>query len=269
MNPGPSLTRDTKRARSVVASRDWSRLWTEVVHVTKRTGGVASRAMFALNRVVLYVLLDLAQKKGSAMVVVTAASARRVIHVANGQLVGCESNIKSERVGDMLVSEGLLDPVLLEPVAAEATRKGVRLGDQMVADGLLTQEELHRALERQVVVRMSASLSMRGQVTVEPPKFMQGTADVPLRVAVVWAFRKGIPLKAIEIQLLANEEKAPPHPEELERLLGEMELGPAEVRIARRILGGEALDAIISSGAPREPVFRLAGALRAVNRFLS
>lgn len=224
--------------------------------------------MFALNRVLLYVLLDLDRRKGSAMVVVSSSHARRVVHVSNGQLIGCESNIKSERVGDMLVSEGLLDAVLLEPVAAEAAKKGVRLGDQMVADGLLTSEELHRALERQVVVRMSASLSMRGVVSVEPVKLEKGTADVPLRVAVVWAFRKGVPLPAIEAQLLANEDVAPPQAEELDALLGALELGPAEVRIARRIVGGEALDTIIGSGAPREPVFRLAGALRAVNRFL-
>jgi hypothetical protein len=224
--------------------------------------------MFALNRVLLLVLLDLDRRKGSATVVVSASHARRAVLVSNGQLVGCESNIKSERVGDMLVSEGLLDAVLLEPVAAEAARKGVRLGDQMVADGLLNSEELHRALERQVVMRMSASLSMRGVVSVEPVKPTLGTADVPLRVAVVWAFRKGVPLPAIEAQLLANEDVAPPQAEELEALLGALELGPAEVRIARRIVGGEALDTIIGSGAPREPVFRLAGALRAVNRFL-
>lgn len=224
--------------------------------------------MFALNRVLLYVLLDLDRSKGSAMVVVSSSHARRVVHVSNGQLVGCESNIKSERVGDMLVSEGLLDAVLLEPVAAEAAKKGVRLGDQMVADGLLTAEELQRALERQVVVRMSASLSMRGVVSVEPVKLTKGTADVPLRVAVVWAFRKGVPLPAIEAQLLANEDVAPPQAGELDALLGALELGPAEVRIARRIVGGEALDTIIGAGAPREPVFRLAGALRAVNRFL-
>jgi hypothetical protein len=93
------------------------------------------------------VLLDLDRRKGSATVVVSASHARRAVLVSNGQLVGCESNIKSERVGDMLVSEGLLDAVLLEPVAAEAAKKGVRLGDQMVADGLLNSEELHRALE--------------------------------------------------------------------------------------------------------------------------
>jgi hypothetical protein len=224
--------------------------------------------MFALNRVLLLVLLDLDRRKGSATVVVSASHARRAVLVSNGQLVGCESNINSERVGDMLVSEGLLDAVLLEPVAAEAAKKGVRLGDQMVADGLLNSEELHRALERQVVMRMSASLSMRGVVSVEPVKPTLGTADVPLRVAVVWAFRKGVPLPAIEAQLLANEDVAPPQAEELEALLGALELGPAEVRIARRIVGGEALDTIIGSGAPREPVFRLAGALRAVNRFL-
>lgn len=224
--------------------------------------------MFALNRLLLSSLLELDRRVGSGMVTVNAAHARRTIHVSQGQLVGCESNIKAERVGDMLVSEGLLDPVLLEPVAAEAAKKGVLLGDQMVADGLLTREELQQALERQVVMRMSAALSMRGVVEVLPAKLTKGTTHVPVRVAVVWAFRKGVPLPAIEAQLLANDDATPPNAEELSRLLGALELGPAEERIARRVLGGESLDGIIASGVPREPVFRLAGALRAVNRFL-
>lgn len=220
--------------------------------------------MFALNRILLFVLLDLDRRRESALLTVTSGQAKRTIHLANGQLVGAESNLKSERVGDMLVSEGLLDPVLLEPVAAEARRKGVLLGDQMVIDKLLTSEELARALERQALVRLGAALSMRGVVQVAPAGRFHPTAEVPLRLALVGAFRSGVPLAAIEDQL-GTTEGAAHASEDAERLLNALELGPAELRIARRLLAGEGHEAIVASGAPREPVLRLAGALRALS----
>jgi hypothetical protein len=221
--------------------------------------------MFALNRILLFSLLDLDRRRESALVAVQSGQARRVVHVAGGQLVGSESNLKSERVGDMLVSEGLLDPVLLEPVATEAARKKVRLGDQMVLDGLLTAEELARALERQAVTRMGAALSMRGLVTLEPPRTFSRTADIPLRLALVAAFRKGVPLAAIEDQLRQPADGPAQLAGDAEQVLTALELGPAELRIARRLVAGESANVIILSGAPREPVLRLAGALRAID----
>jgi hypothetical protein len=221
--------------------------------------------MFALNRILLFSLRDLERRQESARVTVQSGQARRIVHVEAGHLVGAESNLKSERVGDMLISEGLLDPVLLEPVAAEAARKKVRLGDQMVADGLLTAEELTRALERQVVSRMGAALSMRGLVSIEAAGTFQKTGDIPLRLALVAAFRKGVPLGAIEDQLRQPPDGPTPDAHDAEALLAALELGPAELRFARRLLAGEAAEVVVASGAPREPVLRLAGALRAID----
>ena len=220
--------------------------------------------MFALNRTLLFSLLDLDRRRESALVTVQSGQARRVVHVASGQLVGAESNLKSERVGDLLVSEGLLDPVLLEPVATEAARKKVRLGDQMVLDGLLTADELDRALERQAVTRMGAALAMRGVVTLEPPRASTKTSDISLRLALVAAFRKGVPLAAIEDQLRQPADGPARLAGDAEQVLSALELGPAELRIARRLVAGESADVIILSGAPGEPVLRLAGALRAI-----
>ena len=59
----------------------------------------------ALNRILLMVLMDLERRGQSACVTVLAGKARRVVHVARGHLVGADSNLKTERLGDMLVSE--------------------------------------------------------------------------------------------------------------------------------------------------------------------
>ena len=219
----------------------------------------------ALNRILLWMLMDLERHEASACVTVQSGKARRVVHVKRGQLVGAESNLKTERIGDMLVTEGLLDAALLEPVAAEAARRKTLLGEQLVSDGLLTAADLLAALDRQVSFRMGAALSMRGVVTVDPSRGLQPSVTVPLTVAIATAFRSWVPLAAIEADLNATDDDRAPLPlDDSAPALALLELGPAELRITRRLARGERLNAILGSGAPREPVLRLAGALRAV-----
>lgn len=219
----------------------------------------------ALNRIFLWTLMDLERQQGSACVSVSSGQARRVVHVTQGQLIGAESNLKTERLGDMLVSEGLLDPLLLEPVAAEAARRKTLLGEQLVADGLLSAPDLLSALDRQVTFRMGAGLSMRGVVAVEPSRGLQPSVQVPLTVAITAAFRQWVPLAAIESELLYQEKDEPGVKlDDASPVFSSLELGPAELRITRRLAQGESLEAILASGQPREPVLRLAGALQAV-----
>ncbi len=219
----------------------------------------------ALNRILLWLLMDLERRETSACVTVQAGKAKRVVQVQRGQLVGAESNLKSERLGDMLVSEGLLDPLLLEPVAAEAARRNTLLGAQLVNDGLLSAGDLVAALDRQVTFRMAAALSMRGIVTADPPRSMQSSVHVPMTVAVATAFRTWVPLAAIESDLLASaeEDEAPQALDDSSPAFSSLELGPAELRLARRLTKGERLGDLLESGVPREPVIRLVGALRA------
>ena len=220
----------------------------------------------ALNRILLWVLMDLERREASACVAIQAGKARRLLHIQRGQLVASESNLKTERIGDMLVSEGLLDPVLLEPVAAEAARRKTLLGEQLVTDGLLSREDLLAAVDRQVVFRLGAALSMRGVVTVDTLSSAPTTLQVPLTAAVATAFRSWVPLAVIESELMASaEEDEEPMPlDESAPAFGLLELGPAELRLARKLAKGARLNELLESGAPREPVLRLAGALRAV-----
>lgn len=220
----------------------------------------------ALNRILLWLLMDLERREASACVTIQAGKAKRVVQVQRGQLVGAESNLKTERIGDMLVSEGLLDAVLLEPVAAEATRRKTLLGEQLVADGLMSSADLLAALDRQVTFRMAAALSMRGIVTSDPPRSLQPSMQIPLTMAVATAFRQWVPLAAIEAELLTSAEDDDEEPMVLDDTtpaFASLELGPAELRLAKRLTKGERLGDLLESGAPREPVLRLVGALRA------
>jgi hypothetical protein len=218
---------------------------------------------FALNRILLMALVDLEHRQASATVTVQAGKARRTLHIERGLLVGADSNLKTERLGDMLVSEGALDAQLLDPIASQASKRGVLLGDQLVADGLLSAADLASALERQVGLRLGAALSMRGLVALDALRDVQHTMQTPVRVAIVSAFRRGVPLGAIEEQL--KHTSPGPLAQEPPRGFEQLELGPAELRLARRLVAGEGVDALVDSGAPREPVVRLAGALHALS----
>lgn len=218
-----------------------------------------------LNRILVLTLTGLDLREMSGCVSIQLGKARRAIHVERGHLVGAESNFKAERLGDMLVSDGVLESERLEPAATQATWQGILLGQHLVNEGLLNGNQLSNAIDRQVSFRLGAALSMRGVVTLEEPKPRKATLTVPmpLTMAVVAAFRLWVPLSAIEEHLRMSADEVPARAlpgDAVERL----ELGPAEARIARRLLAGEHHDAIIGQGAPREPVLRLAGALRAV-----
>ena len=167
--------------------------------------------MLVLNRILVLVLMELERRQRSACVTVQVAQTKRVLHVVEGYLVGVDSSLKAERLGDMLVGEGLLDEALLEPVAAEAARRGVLLGNQLVNDGLLTSGDLINALERQISFRTGSALSMRGLVTVEPPQHLgPAPVQVPLMVAVFGAIRGWVSLEVIEDLLCTPEEEQEP-----------------------------------------------------------
>ncbi len=219
--------------------------------------------MTTLNVILEMVLADLERQGKGGLVVVQRGEVRRAVHVAAGHLTSVDSNLKAERLGDMLAGEGLLDPVLIEPVATEAAKHGKLLGDQLVIDGLLTPSDLAAALERQVFFRLGAALSMRGVVRVEPPKAIRPVMHVPLSSGLLTAFRHWVPLAAIEGYLL-DDDRPRRALDAASPAFARLELGPAELRFSRRLAKGESLDELLASGVPREPVLRLAGALMAV-----
>ena len=86
-----------------------------------------------------------------------------------------------------------------------------------------------------------------------------------MTVAVASAFRSWVPLAAIQADLdLPEDDHGPLLLDETAPALALLELGPAELRLVKRLASGERVDSLLASGAPREPVVRLAGALRAV-----
>ena len=219
--------------------------------------------MVAINAELLHELALLYQHGGDGLVTVQAGEAKRSLQVAQGHLVGAESNLKAERIGDMLAAAGKLDPDLVERIAAEARSKGRLFGDQLLADGLLQPTDLAAALENQALLRFEHALSMAGKVSVGPKATARPSLRLTVGSLVVAAFRAQLPVEAIETYT-AN------HRGEPKRLLltadgqAALKLLPAELRLCRRLAAQETLRALLEGLNSTEPVMRFVGALVAL-----
>lgn len=213
----------------------------------------------------LLVVADLNRRTADALVTVKSGNGtlKRALHVSQGCLVSADSNLKAERLGDMLAGEGRLDPVLIEPVANEARRRGTLLGDQLVEDGLLTSPDLVAALERQARLRLHSALACSGCVSIGRSTSPQGVTRLPLGAAVTVAFRDGIGLEAIKA--LVADRPTPGRRLDLEdEAFKRLELGPTGLKICQALAGGQPLEAIVNGSTAPEGVQRMAGVLVAL-----
>lgn len=213
-----------------------------------------------LNSIMTLLVADLERRGGDAAISLQGGQTQRSVAVVGGEVVSAVSNVKRERLGDMLVEEGKLDIVLLEPVAEEAKKHKRLLGDQLVEDKLLTPTELAEALDRQLQLRFEGALQTPGQVTIEDKAIPKSAYHLPLSEAVMNAFRHRVPLAAIELHL-ADPDRGETRLDLASPGFTRLSVGPSELRVCRRLAQGESLAQLLAAGFPREPVLRLCGAL--------
>ncbi len=224
--------------------------------------------MADLNTMLMQVIADLDRRVGEACVLVTSNSGdtMRTLHVAQGCLVAADSNVQAERLGDMLSSEGLLDPVFNEPVAEEARRRGALLGDQLVADGLLSLADLSKALERQALVRFHRTLAMHGTVSLRGVSKVQHSLRQPLGTAVVAAFHDWVDLEAIK-SLIDERPKGLFAMKMESEAFRRLAIRPTDLRICRILAAGEPMELVVDSGSTQDGALRLIGALVALGHW--
>jgi len=212
----------------------------------------------SVNSDFLKAIGELYRRGADGVLTVVAGSIQRVVHVARGQLVGADSNVRAEKLGQLLVAEGKLDPVLIEPLAAAAKAAGRLLGDQLLAEKLVAPSELVAALERQVIVRFEQALLMQGRVASAPKSAIQLLVRRPLGAAALDAFRR-FPLEAIE-PLIAAMPQGPSQPVEA-HLVDGLALTPAELKVWRRLATGHNVPEVLAESQPPELGARLIAVL--------
>lgn len=160
----------------------------------------------------------LLEEKGSGRVVVARGDAQRVVHVILGQFVQATSNLPTDRIGDLLVADGRLDPVLVAPLAAEASKLGLMFGDMLLVEGLLTPVELAAVLERQALLRFERTLLMKGEVHVEALAPVRPATRRSVIALVIELFRDKVPFEASEALALDRLRKGQARPPALQRV---------------------------------------------------
>jgi hypothetical protein len=216
-----------------------------------------------LNTMLLLVIADLNRRGADATVLIKSPESERTLHVAQGHLIGADSNVQSERLGDMLASEGRLNPDLVEPAAIAAARKGKLLGDQLIAIGMLSPLDVWNALERQVLFRFANAVSMSGSVSVAPKQPVKGVVRRPLGAAVVGLFRERLKIAPIN-QFLTDRPRNQVKLDISTSGFSRLELVPAELRVCRRLADGENLGQLLDGADAPENVLRIAAALVAL-----
>lgn len=214
----------------------------------------------ALNLQVLRAVVQAYRSRAAMAIEVSQGPARRLLFADAGQLTGAGSNLPEDRLGQLLVAEGRLDPALLDPLEQAARADRRLFGNQLLQDGLLRPDELAAALERQAVLRFERALTMPGPVVTEARPAPTAALHAPLAALVLDFFRKAeVPVvESVASRIPWDAVKLAVHPDDL----GELKLKPPELRVARAIAGGRAyeLQPVEPGGVPQRAVAGL-GAL--------
>lgn len=197
----------------------------------------AGDGMAELNLGVLRAAVVALRSRAVMAVVVGTPGRRRTLYFQDGQLTAAGSEFLDDRLGQLLVREGRLDPGLLEPIEQAAKQAKRLFGNQLLADGLLRPDELAAALERQVLVRFEKALTTEGPVATEPRASPQQLTREPIGALVMGVFR------AAEMSLvdsiasriaLPTARLAVPADD-----LTDLRLKPPELRVARLLASGK------------------------------
>jgi hypothetical protein len=224
--------------------------------------GVASP--LTLNAELLYALGQMFLNRSDGVVRVSDGPNARALHLVRGELIAADSTFTDDRLGPLLVASGRVDKDLIEPMAAAARSAGRMLGDQLITDGLLTAGELAEALEKQVVLRVERTVTMRGGVTLGPRQPVMALTKRNIAALVVQLFRERFPRDVLAPYANAFSQGEAIRLKGDDERLQAMEMMPVEARALRRILAGEPMSVVAKVPDREEQIHRFVAALRSL-----
>jgi tetratricopeptide (TPR) repeat protein len=110
---------------------------------------------------------------------------RRNLHVRGGHIVNADTSVREDRMGEVMVREGLLSPADLKRARGFALRDKRRLGEVLIDLGLLDARGLEEALEMHVHAVLAAVFSWSDGTYEfrEEPEIAGELGDVALRAS--------------------------------------------------------------------------------------
>ncbi len=95
------------------------------------------------------VIGEIIRERRSGTLTCSKAKVKKTFHFVQGRLAGIQSNLLSEVLGRMLVSEGKISQSQCDDTRLVSKQRKKRHGDVLVELGLLSADDLQQALERQ------------------------------------------------------------------------------------------------------------------------
>jgi tetratricopeptide (TPR) repeat protein len=110
---------------------------------------------------------------------------RRNLHLRGGHIVNADTSVREDRMGEVMVREGLLSPADLKRARGFALRDNRRLGEVLIDLGLLDARGLEEALEMHVHAVLAAVFSWSDGTYefTEQPGIESELGDVALRAS--------------------------------------------------------------------------------------
>lgn len=107
--------------------------------------------------------------RATGALVLTLSGIERVIHFDQGRPVVATSNVPAERIGQVLVSKGVVGAAELERFLALSVKNNVRLVELLVRQGVITATEQQTMIQTQYVERILAAFAWTvGSVEFKP-----------------------------------------------------------------------------------------------------
>jgi hypothetical protein len=131
------------------------------------------------------VLRELYVERRTGVLAFTRGDERRSVHVRGGHIVSADTNIREDRMGEVLVRQGLLAAGDLKRALGFALRDRKRLGLVLMEQGLLDEAGLEQALALHVHAVLSRVFSWPDGAYeyVEEAEGAESAGDVTLRVS--------------------------------------------------------------------------------------
>jgi hypothetical protein len=134
------------------------------------------------------------QAEATGKLVLEGEDQRGRVYFHQGRLIYARTDAALERIGDVLVRSGALEPAQLEGAKILADRRGVRIGTVLVEGGGISQEQLTEAIKGQIMevvyhlVRIeSGSFAFYSQIYPENEDIL---LDVSLEFLLLEGLRK-------------------------------------------------------------------------------
>lgn len=196
-------------------------------------------------------LREIAREKQSGSLYLLNGQTKKVVFFDEGRPVFVRSNVLSECLGRVLSAEGLITPEQCEQTLEAIRRTGKKQGELLVEMGILSEGNLRYGLESQLRTKLFEIFSWddgRFQFKPDKPDLQFGIKlDQSPEGVIIGAIQDRIPEAQARTSLASAMRLHPKVSENLDEIVGDLDLLPEEQYFARCLDGSRTVETILET----------------------